>query len=123
MIYIYSLINGELIIGKSAELPAMIKIIDPFYIMDSITETGQFGTKLTSVLTFSSSDCIVISEDKVLFCFPASDAMVAYYEKLVDWYKKNNSDVILEEAITEMEKSEKRYDKLLTMLRGNNKIN
>lgn len=123
MIYIYSLINGELIIGKSAELPAMVKIIDPFYIMDSITEEGQFGTKLTSVLTFSSSDYIVVSEDKVLFCFPASDAMVAYYEKLVDWYKKNNSDLILEEAVAEMEKSEKRYDKLMHMLRGSNKIN
>ena len=91
MIRIANLINGEQIIG-------------------------EFDFSITSKIT---TDYIVLNEDKVMFDFPASDGMIKYYNKLKEWSKKSDADFIINEAINEMEESEKRYETLMNMIKPN----
>jgi hypothetical protein len=119
MIRTVSLINGEMIIGETEDLSDSFKIINPFYIIDDVNENGISGSKLTNVLTFSASDYIVINKNKVVFDFPVSKAMSAYYERLVSLYDKRVSEEIVNEALREMDKAEKRYEKLMSMLKPN----
>lgn len=120
MIRIANLINGEQIIGEfDFSTTSKIIIVNPFYISDAITEAGTIGSKLINVLTFSSTDYIVLNEDKVMFDFPASDGMIKYYNKLKEWSRKSDADFIINEAINEMEESEKRYETLMNMIKPN----
>jgi hypothetical protein len=111
--------NGEMIIGETEDLSDSFKIINPFYIIDDVNEDGISGSKLTNVLTFSASDYIVINKNKVVFDFPVSKAMGAYYERLVSLYDKRVSEEIVNEALREMDRAEKRYEKLMSMLKPN----
>jgi len=119
MIHVISLMNGEMIIGETEDLSDSFKITNPFYIVDEINENGISGSKLTNVLTFSSSDCIVINKNKVVFDFPVSKAMSTYYTKLVTLHDKRLADEIVNEALREMDRSEKRYEKLMSMIKPN----
>lgn len=117
MIRIVTLINGEQIIGEVEDLSDSYRIVNPFYIVDAMNEEGSIGSKLTNVLTFSASDYILINKEKVVFDFPVLDSMIKYYQKLVDWSDKRAAEQIINNALDEMEQSEKRYQKLMSMLK------
>lgn len=119
MIRILNLMNGEQIIGEVEDLSDYYKIINPFYIVDAISEEGTMGSKLTNVLTFSPSDYIVVNRDKVVFDFPVSSSMCAYYERLVSMYDKTTAEEVVYEALNEMDMAEKRYQKLMDMIKPN----
>lgn len=117
MIRILNLVNGEQIIGDVEEYSARCRIINPFYIVDAVNEEGSIGSKLTNVLTFSPSDYIEIDHSKIVFSFPASASMGSYYKKLVALHDKKLADEIISEALNEMDQSERRYQKLMEMIR------
>lgn len=119
MIRILNLINGEQIIGDVEDLFDCYKVVNPFYILDAVNEEGSIGSKLTNVLTFSSSDYIMINKDKLIFDFPVSTAMITYYERLVDLNDKALAESIITEALNEMNQAEKRYQKLMDMIKPN----
>lgn len=117
MIRIITLINGEQLIGEIDDLSESYKIYNPFYIIDAVNEAGMIGSKLTNVLTFSATDYIVVNKEKIVFDFPPSAIMIKYYEKLVNWFDQNSADSIIEQALYEMEESERRYEKLVNMIK------
>lgn len=117
MIRILNLMNGEQIIGEVEDLSDSYKVVDPFYIVDAINEEGSIGSKLTNVLTFSTSDYIVVNKDKVVFDFPVSKPMCTYYERLVGLHDKKMADDVVNEALHEMNQAEKRYQKLMDMMK------
>lgn len=117
MIRAVSLINGELILGDVEDHIKEIQIFNPFYIVDEVNEDGISGSKLTNVLTFSSSDYIVVNKDKVVFDFPVSETMSTYYKRLVSLYSKKTADDTIREALNEMDRAEKRYEKLMSMIK------
>ena len=117
MIRILNLVNGEQIIGDVEEYSVRCRVINPFYIVDAVNEEGSIGSKLTNVLTFSPSDYIEIDHSKIVFSFPASVSMGSYYKKLVALHDKKLADEIINEALNEMDQSERRYQKLMEMIR------
>jgi hypothetical protein len=117
MIRIVNLINGEQIIGHVEESTDSYKIVDPFYIVDAINNEGSIGSKLTNVLTFSSTEYIVINKNKIVFDFPVSKHMCMYYERLVSLHDKKMAEEVVNEAINEMNHAEERYQKLMNMIR------
>ena len=117
MIRILNLMNGEQIIGEVEDLSDYYKVVNPFYIVDAISEEGAMGSKLTNVLTFSPSDYIVVNRDKVVFDFPVSSSMCSYYERLVSLHDKKLAEDVVNEALNEMDMAEKRYQKLMDMVR------
>lgn len=119
MIRTVSLVNGEMIIGKTEDLLDSFKIFNPFYIIEDINEDGISGSKLTNVLTFSASDYIVVSKEKVVFDFEVSKPMSSYYEKIVSLYDKRMADRIVDEALQEIDQAEERYQKLMNMFKPN----
>jgi hypothetical protein len=121
MIRIVNLINGEQLIGVVAESSNFYKITNPFYIIDAINNEGFVGSKLTNVLTFSSSEYIMVDKSKIIFDFEVSKQMCVYYEKLVSMHDKQIEDNIINEAINEMNQTEKRYQQLMDMIRPDKK--
>ena len=121
MIRIVNLINGEQLIGVVAESSNFYKITNPFYIIDAINNEGFVGSKLTNVLTFSSSEYIMVDKSKIVFDFEVSEHMCIYYEKLVSMHDKQIEDNIINEAINEMNQTEKRYQQLMDMIRPDKK--
>lgn len=114
-----NLVNGDQIIGDIEDLFDCYKVVNPFYIVVAVNEEGSVGTKLTNVLTFSSSDYIMITKDKVIFDFPVSSAMITYYQRLVELSDKTLADSIVNEALHDMNQAESRYKKLMDMLKPN----
>jgi hypothetical protein len=121
MIRIVNLINGEQLIGVVAESSNFYKITNPFYIIDAINNEGFVGSKLTNVLTFSPSEYIMVDKSKIVFDFEVSKQMCIYYEKLVSMHDKQIEDNIINEAINEMNQTEKRYQQLMDMIRPDKK--
>jgi len=121
MIRIVNLINGEQLIGVVAESSNFYKITNPFYIIDAINNEGFVGSKLTNVLTFSSSEYIIVDKSKIIFDFEVSKQMCVYYEKLVSMHDKQIENNIINEAINEMNQTEKRYQQLMDMIRPDKK--
>ena len=121
MIRIVNLINGEQLIGMVEESSNFYKITNPFYIIDAINNEGFVGSKLTNVLTFSSSEYIIVDKSKIIFDFEVSKQMCVYYEKLVSMHDKQIEDNIINEAINEMNQTEKRYQQLMDMIRPDKK--
>lgn len=117
MIRILNLVNGEQLIGEVEDLSDSFKMVNPFYIVDAMNEEGSVGSKLTNVLTFSSSDYILISKERVVFDFAVSKPMSSYYERLVSLHDKSMADDIVNEALNEMDRAEKRYQKLMDMMK------
>jgi hypothetical protein len=121
MIRIVNLINGEQLIGMVEESSNFYKITNPFYIIDAINNEGFVGSKLTNVLTFSPSEYIMVDKSKIVFDFKVSEQMCIYYEKLVSMHDKQIEDNIINEAINEMNQTEKRYQQLMDMIRPDKK--
>lgn len=121
MIRVVNLINGEQLIGVVEESSNFYKINNPFYIIDAINNEGFVGSKLTNVLTFSSSEYIIVDKSKIVFDFEVSKQMCVYYEKLVSMHDKQIEDNIINEAINEMNQTEKRYQQLMDMIRPDKK--
>ena len=121
MIRVVNLINGEQLIGVVEESSNFYKINNPFYIIDAINNEGFVGSKLTNVLTFSSSEYIMVDKSKIVFDFEVSEQMCIYYEKLVSMHDKQIEDNIINEAINEMNQTEKRYQQLMDMIRPDKK--
>lgn len=113
---VFNLISGEQIIGEIEPQPDYYKIINPFYITDAMDESGILGSKITKVLTFSASDYIIIDNNKIVFSFVPSESMIDYYKKLVEYAAGADVDSYLKHALEQMNKSEERYKKLISMM-------
>lgn len=127
MIKIYTLSNGEQIIGKESErAPDRLhtNIHNPFYIMEAHDEYGNSGMKLINVCTFSETQYITVSKQHVIFSMDANKSMIKYYEKLLEISKKTDTYRIIEDSIKEMEEMEhKMQDNLYKRLVRGSTIN
>lgn len=110
MVKIYTLVNGEQIIGEFVGSTAYIEstIKNPFYIMEAQDEYGNTGLKLINVCTFSEEQCIIVNNKHIVFSTKANDAMTRYYQKIVEANKKVDAIKMIEQSINEMEESEHR---------------
>lgn len=108
MVKIYTLVNGEQIIGGYADSGAygVSAIKDPFYIVEAQDEYGNIGMKLINVCTFSEEQCIIVNNTHIVFSINANEAMTRYYEKILEANKKVDAIKMIEESIREMEESE-----------------
>jgi hypothetical protein len=110
MVKIYTLVNGEQIIGEFVGSTAYIEstIENPFYIMEAQDEYGNTGLKLINVCTFSEKQCIIVNNKHIVFSTKANDSMTRYYKKIVEANKKVDAIKMIEQSINEMEESEHR---------------
>ena len=107
MIAIYTLSNGEQIIGEWKDGDARATVIgDPFYIVETQDEYGNNGMKLINVCTFSTQQYIVVDNTNVIFSMPANEPMTRYYNKLVEACKKADTYKMIEDSIRDMEDME-----------------
>jgi len=124
MLKIYTLINGEQIIGKSRAEGDSIIIEDPFYIMDSHDEHGNSGMSLINVCTFSKEQCITISSSHVVFSFEANELMVRYYERLLAAHNRGSMTKLIDDAIKQMDDMDEKMRTLIShRLVGGSTIN
>jgi len=107
MIAIYTLSNGEQIIGewKDGDERTTV-IVDPFYIVETQDEFGNNGMKLINVCTFSTQQYIVVDNTNVVFSMPANEPMARYHQKLVEASKKTDTYKMIEDSIRDMEDME-----------------
>ena len=110
MVKIYTLVNGEQIIGEFVGSTAYIEstIENPFYIMEAQDEYGNTGLKLINVCTFSEKQCIIVNNKHIVFSTKANDSMTRYYKKIVEANKMVDAIKMIEQSINEMEESEHR---------------
>jgi hypothetical protein len=108
MVKIYTLSNGEQIIGVESEYsdPPSVTIHDPFYIVETQDEFGNNGMKLTNVCTFSKKQYIVVDNKHIIYSMSANEPMTRYYNKLVEATSKADTYKMIEESIKEMEDME-----------------
>lgn len=126
MVYIYTLVNGEQIIGSYADsiVEGVCTIQDPYYIMESQDEYGNNGMRLINVCTFSKEQCIIVNDMHIVFSTVASEKMTEYYQKIVDAYNNKDISKMMEEAIEQMEDMDNRMRKLISKrLVGGSKVN
>ena len=124
MVYIYTLVNGEQIIGQCLIADDDITIKDPYYIMESQDDYGNNGMRLINVCTFSEEQCIVINDKHVVFSIKANEYMTRYYEKIVNAYSHSAASKLIEDAIKEMDSMEERMKQLISdRLVGGSTIN
>lgn len=119
MVYIYTLVNGEQIIGRQHEYvggytSGRVTIHDPFYIIEAQDEFGNNGMKLINVCTFSKEQCIVINDSHIVFSVEANDYMIRYYEKLVAAYNNSTTSKMIEAAIKEMDEMEEKMREVIS---------
>jgi hypothetical protein len=106
MITIYTLTNGEQIIGQqSIRGTDCVTVEDPFYIIETQDEYGNNAMKLTNVCTFSDQQYIMVDNKHIVYSLPANDPISRYYHKLVDTSKKSDTYKMIEESIKEMEET------------------
>jgi hypothetical protein len=107
MIAIYTLSNGEQIIGEWKDgCERTTVIVDPFYIVETQDEFGNNGMKLINVCTFSTEQYIVVDNTNVIFSMPANEPMTRYYNKLVEASQKADTYKMIEDSIKDMEDME-----------------
>ena len=124
MVYIYTLVNGEQIIGHQSLANEYVTIKDPYYIMESQDDYGNNGMRLINVCTFSKEQCIVINDKHVVFSIKANEYMTRYYEKIVNAYSHSAASKLIEDAIKEMDSMEERMKQLISdRLVGGSTIN
>jgi hypothetical protein len=124
MIKIYTLVNGEQIIGSHIQNYESVTIRDPFYIVESQDEYGNNGMRLINVCTFSEEQCINVNNNHIIFSLPASKNMIVYYEKLVNAHNRQSASKILADAIREMDDMEEKMLELISnRLVGGSTIN
>jgi cell division protein FtsB len=125
MVYIYTLVNGEQIIGSHAFTGDGVSTIqDPYYIMESEDQYGNSGMKLINVCTFSKEQCIIVNNTHIVFSIAANDKMTEYYQKLVAAYNNKDTSTMIEDAIKDMEDMEDKMRKIISnRLVGGSTIN
>lgn len=128
MATIYTLVNGEQIIGVGSagweSVTTQTNIKDPFYIIEAQDEYGNNGMKLINVCTFSDQQYIVVDNKHIVFSVPANDHMTRYYQKLVAAHSNADTYKMLEEAIGEMDDMEQKMrDVIAKRLVGGSTIN
>jgi hypothetical protein len=126
MVYIYTLSNGEQIIGKyiDNEERGVSTIGDPYYIMESEDQYGNSGMKLINVCTFSKEQCIIVNDTHIVFSTSANDKMTEYYQKLVAAYNNKDTSTMIEDAIKDMESMEDKMREIISnRLVGGSTIN
>jgi hypothetical protein len=108
MVRIYTLVNGEQIIGEFVDSTAYIQstIKDPYYIMEIQDEFGNNGMKLINVCTFSEEQCIVVNNKHIVFSTKANEPMTRYYKRIVVAHSHSGTSKMIEEAIQEMDDME-----------------
>jgi len=108
MIDIYTLSNGEQIIGEKVRMlrEGADTIQNPFYIVETQDEFGNNGMKLINVCTFSTEQYIVVDNMHIIYKMPANEAMTRYYNKLVEASKKADTYKMIEDSIKDMEDME-----------------
>lgn len=108
MIKIYTLTNGEQIIGMESEYsdPPRVTIHDPFYIVETQDEYGNNGMKLINICTFSKKQYIVVDNMHIIYSMQSNEPMSRYYNKLVEASKKADTYKMIEDSIREMEEME-----------------
>jgi hypothetical protein len=108
MIDIYTLSNGEQIIGEKVRTlrEGADTIQNPFYIVETQDEFGNNGMKLINVCTFSLQQYIVVDNMHIIYKMPANEAMTRYYNKLVEASKKADTYKMIEDSIKDMEDME-----------------
>jgi len=108
MIYIYTLSNGEQIIGEKVRTlrEGADTIQNPFYIVETQDEFGNNGMKLINVCTFSLRQYIVVDNMHIIYKMPANEPMTRYYNKLVEASKKADTYKMIEDSIKDMEDME-----------------
>lgn len=124
MVYIYTLANGEQIIGQQGLSCDDITIKDPYYIMESQDDYGNNGIKLINVCTFSDDQYIVVDNKHIVYRLPANDPITRYYNKLIDASKKSDTYKMIEESIKELEEMEETMREVISKrLVGKSTIN
>jgi hypothetical protein len=125
MVRIYTLVNGEQIIGYgNYKTYTATTIKDPYYIMEAQDEYGNSGMKLINVCTFSVEQCIIVNDSHIVFSTKANDKMTEYYEKLVVTHSNKDAYTMIEESIKEMENMEETMREIVSKrLVGGSTIN
>lgn len=121
MIKIYTLVNGEQVIGEEEGTSGGIRIANPFYIM----ETPDRGSIiLINVCTFTDQQYIVVQDKHMVFSIPANESMTRYYEKFVASSKSTNTAQIINDAVKDIENMEENMQDLISKrLVGGSTIN
>lgn len=128
MINIYTMVNGEQIIGTHRDHWEVANshscIENPFYILEAQDEYGNNGLKLINVCTFSEQQYITVSNQHIIFSIPAGKNMVRYYEKLVEANNRTDTTQMIDNAIKEMEDMEEKMREIISeRLVGGSTIN
>jgi hypothetical protein len=124
MVRIYTLINGEQIIGMVEKFSNFCKITNPYYIMESEDQYGNSGMKLINVCTFSKQQCIIVNDTHIVFSTSANDKMTEYYQKLVAAHNNKDTSTMIEDAIKDMESMEDKMREIISnRLVGGSTIN
>jgi hypothetical protein len=116
MVYIYTLVNGEQIIGSYVDndVFGVSTIRDPYYIMESQDEYGNNGMKLINVCTFSEEQCIMVNDNHIVFSTRANDRMTEYYQKLAASHNDKDISSMIEGAIKDMESMENKMREIIS---------
>lgn len=125
MVRIYTLVNGEQIIGNGGyKTYTTTTIKDPYYIMESEDQYGNSGMKLINVCTFSTEQCIIVNDTHIVFSIKANEKMTEYYQKLVAAYNDKDTSTMIEDSIKEMENMEETLREVISKrLVGGSTIN
>jgi hypothetical protein len=126
MVRIYTLVNGEQIIGEFVDSAAYIQstIKDPYYIMESEDQYGNSGMKLINVCTFSTEQCIIVNNKHIVFSIKANEKMTEYYQKLVAAHNDKDTSTMIDNAIKDMEDMENKMREIISKrLVGGSTIN
>jgi hypothetical protein len=126
MVYIYTLVNGEQIIGNRIDNNERgVSIIgDPYYMMESQDDYGNNGMRLINVCTFSKEQCIIVNDTHIVFSVAASEKMTEYYQKVVAAYNNKDVSKMMEDAIKDIEDMNNKMIQLISnRLVGGSTIN
>lgn len=126
MVYIYTLVNGEQIIGNRIDNNERgVSIIgDPYYMMESQDDYGNNGMRLINVCTFSKEQCIIVNDTHIVFSVAASEKMTEYYQKVVVAYNNKDVSKMMEDAIKDIEDMNNKMIQLISnRLVGGSTIN
>lgn len=116
MVYIYTLVNGEQIIGNYTDNQerGVSTIEDPYYIMESEDQYGNSGMRLINVCTFSTEQCIIVNDKHIIFSVRANEKMTEYYQKLVAAHNDTDTSTMIENAIKDMEDMEDKMREIIS---------
>lgn len=115
MVRIYTLVNGEQIIGNgNYKTYTATTIRDPYYVMEAEDEYGNSGMKLINVCTFSKEQCIIVNDTHIVFSIKANEKMTEYYQKLVVLHNDKDTSTMIDDAIKDMEDMENKMREIIS---------